>query len=170
VSAPAPGPEVFIALGANLGNARQTVLDAMELLETHSATALRRSSFWQSTPVDCPPGSPTFINAIVGLMPHPGETPESLLGKLQGLERKLGRSFSPQRNAPRTLDLDLIAFGSETRNTPGLTLPHPRFGKRRFVLAPLSELAPDLILPGQSHTVAELLAQAPSDPGLKRLE
>lgn len=142
----------------------------MELLQALSAAPLRRSSLWQSTPVDCPPNSPPFINAVVRLMPHPAETPESLLGKLQGLEREFGRNFNPQRNAPRTLDLDLIAFGSETRNTPGLTLPHPRFGERRFVLAPLSELAPDLILPGQSHTVAELLAQAPSDPGLQRLE
>ena len=73
------------------------------------------------------------------------------------------------RNEPRPLDLDLLAFGGETRATPALTLPHPRAHQRRFVLAPLAELAPDLVLPGQARSVAALLAALRSDEALRRL-
>src|SRR6267154_1507703 len=77
---------VFIALGSNLGDSQQNVLRAMEELEQFSESPLLRSSLWESTPVDCPPGSPRFINAVVGLVPRPRETPESLLPKLQEIE------------------------------------------------------------------------------------
>ena len=97
------------------------------------------------------------------------ETPESLLEKLQELEREFGRKPKTVLNEPRPLDLDLIAFGDETRNGPELILPHPRAHRRRFVLQPLSEIAPDLILPGQGKTVAELLAELPSGEAVKRL-
>ena len=90
-----------------------------------------------------------------------GETPESLLAKLQSLEKEFGRKPKPERNAPRPLDLDLIAFGGETRATPELTLPHPRVAQRRFVLLPLSEIAPDLVLPGEKLTVDELFDRLP---------
>ncbi len=166
---PGPAVGVFIALGSNLGTSRETVLQAMEQLAGFSDQPLRRSSLWESTPVDCPPGSPPFINAVVGLVPCAGETPESLLAKLQALERRFGRVRGTIRNAPRSLDLDLIAFGQETRATPHLLLPHPRSHQRRFVLAPLSELAPELVLPGQTRTVLELLEQAAPDPGLRRI-
>ena len=151
----------FVALGSNLGDARRNVLRAMERLEEFSAAPLLRSSLWQSAPVDCPPGSPVFVNAVVGLVPRVGETPESLLSKLQALEREFGRQPKKVLNEPRPLDLDLIAFGSETRATRELTLPHPRAPERAFVLAPLNELAPGLVLPGQTQTVAELLASLP---------
>ncbi len=127
------------------------------------------SSLWQTSPVDCPPGSPKFVNAVVGLVPRQGETPESLLAKLQSLEREFGRQHTGIRNAPRPLDLDLIAFGTETRATKELTLPHPHAWQRRFVLQPLSEIAPALVLPGQSKTVAELLAELGTDETLERL-
>jgi 2-amino-4-hydroxy-6-hydroxymethyldihydropteridine diphosphokinase len=129
-----------------------------------------RSSLWQSTPVDCPPGSPVFVNAAVGLMPRVGETPESLLAKLQALEKEFGRRPKQVLNEPRPLDLDLIAFGNETRATKALTLPHPRAHERRFVLQPLSEIAPGLILPGQTKTVAQCLAKLALDPSVKKAE
>ena len=122
------------------------------------------SSLWETTPVDCPPGSPVFVNAVVGLIPRAGETPESLLAKLQGLEQEFGRRPKQVLNEPRPLDLDLIAFGSETRAGKELTLPHPRAHQRRFVLQPLSEIAPDLILPGQKKTVLQLLGELPPAP------
>src|SRR5437762_2758461 len=78
---------VFVALGSNLGDSRANVLAAMGRLEKLSTGPLLRSSLWQSTPVDCPPGSPPFVNAVVGLTPLPGETPETLLAKLQELEK-----------------------------------------------------------------------------------
>ena len=110
-----------------------------------------------------------FVNAVAGLLPRKDETPESLLEKLRILEKEFGRQPRKVLNEPRPLDLDLIAFGAEPRNTPELVLPHPRARLRRFVLQPLSEIAPDLILPEQSKTVAQLLAELSSDEVLKRL-
>ena len=162
-------PMVFIALGSNLGDSPAIVRRALRRLEALSVAPLLRSSLWQSSPVDCPPGSPPFVNAVAGLAPQPGETPETLLAKLQALEREFGRRPRQVRNEPRPLDLDLLAFGAETRATPALTLPHPRAHERRFVLAPLAELAPDLVLPGQSQSVAALLAALRSDELLHRL-
>jgi 2-amino-4-hydroxy-6-hydroxymethyldihydropteridine diphosphokinase len=101
------------------------------------------------------------VNAIVGLRLRAGETPESLLAKLQALEKESGRRPKRILNEPRPLDLDLIAFGGKTRTSQELTLPHPRAHQRRFVLQPLSEIAPDLILPGQKKTVLQLLGKLP---------
>jgi 2-amino-4-hydroxy-6-hydroxymethyldihydropteridine diphosphokinase len=151
-------PLAIIALGSNLGDARATVLRALEQLEKLSDQPLLKSSLWRTSPVECPAGSPTFVNAVIGLVPRDGETPESLLRQLQALEREFGRGAKQVLNEPRTLDLDLIAFGSQTRNTPELALPHPRAPVRRFVLQPLFEIKPELILPGQNKSVAELLA------------
>ena len=110
-----------------------------------------------------------FVNAVVGLAPRKGETPETLLKKLRELEKEFGRTAKKILNEPRPLDLDLIAFGSETRDTAELVLPHPRAHLRRFALQPLSEIAPALVLPGQSKTVIQLLAELSSDEILKRL-
>ena len=159
----------FVALGSNLGDSRALVLAALERLESLSAAPLLRSSLWQSTPVDCPPGSPLFVNAVAGLTPLPGETPESLLARLQALEQEFGRPPKQTLNEARPLDLDLIAFGNERRNAPPLVLPHPRAHLRRFVLQPLSEIAPELIFPGQTNSVASLLASLSSTEVLTRL-
>jgi 2-amino-4-hydroxy-6-hydroxymethyldihydropteridine diphosphokinase len=159
----------LIALGSNLGDSRATVLAAMDRLQEFSAQPLLRSSLWDTTPVDCPPGSPRFVNAVAGLAPKAGETPESLLAKLQALEKAFGRQPKTAHNEPRPLDLDLIAFGSEVRSTPELTLPHPRAHLRRFVLAPLNEIASDLVLPLQAKPVRVLLAELQSDEVVKRL-
>jgi 2-amino-4-hydroxy-6-hydroxymethyldihydropteridine diphosphokinase len=141
----------------------------MRRLEELADGPLLRSSLWRTTPVDCPPGAPVFVNAVVGLVLRAGETPESLLAKLQALEKQFGRQPKKVLNEPRPLDLDLIAFGNQTRATRGLTLPHPRAHERRFVLQPLSEIAPDLILPGQVKTVAQLLERLPPDANMRQL-
>ena len=161
--------QVFIALGGNLGDAQGTLREAMERLAVFSCTPPLRSSLWRSTPVDCPPGSPDFINAVVAFTPLPRFTPESLLAELQALEREFGRRPKLVLNEARPLDLDLIAWGGEVRHTPTLTLPHPRAHLRRFVLLPLSELAPELVLPGQTRTVAELLAHLRTGEVLERV-
>jgi 2-amino-4-hydroxy-6-hydroxymethyldihydropteridine diphosphokinase len=154
---------VVIALGSNLGDSRKIILDAMERLAAFAEGKMVRSSLWQTVPVDCPPGSPAFLNAVVVFEPKPGETPETLLHKLKSLEREFGRRPKTIHNEPRPLDLDLIAFGNETHGTSELALPHPRAHERRFVLEPLNEIAPEFVLPGQSNTVARLLAQLPRD-------
>jgi len=159
----------FVALGSNLGDSRRIVLDAMVRLQKFSNRPLLKSSLWQTSPVNCPPNSPLFVNAVVGFAPQKNETPESLLQKLRALEKEFGRPPKKVLNEPRSLDLDLIAFGTETRNSPELILPHPRAHLRRFVLQPLNEIAPDLILPGQSHTVSRLLAELPDKEIVTRL-
>jgi 2-amino-4-hydroxy-6-hydroxymethyldihydropteridine diphosphokinase len=146
----------YVGLGSNLGSPRENVVCAMDRLQHLSDEPIVRSSIYETDPVDCPPDSPRFANAVVALVPRPDETPESLLGKLQAIEREFGRHPKQVHNEPRPLDLDLIAFGDETRGTAQLVLPHPRVHHRRFVLEPLAEIAPDLVLPGQTATVAGL--------------
>ncbi len=152
------GSEVFVGLGSNLGDSVALVRRAMTRLRKLSVTPLACSSLWETAPGDCPPGAPPFINAGVGLSPRPGDTPESLLAELQRLERTFGRQPKRTLNEPRPLDLDLLAFGAERRATSRLVLPHPRAHQRRFVLAPWAEIAPAFVIPGQSQTVAQLLA------------
>ena len=159
----------IIALGSNVGDSQSTLLRAMERLEGLSSRPLLKSSLWQTTPVNCPPGSPMFLNAVVGLVAQLTETPESLLEKLLQMEKDFGRKSTNILNEPRRLDLDLITFGNAARASKDLTLPHPRAQKRRFVLQPLSEIAPNLILPGQRKTVAELLGALNTDEKLVRL-
>jgi 2-amino-4-hydroxy-6-hydroxymethyldihydropteridine diphosphokinase len=159
----------LVALGSNLGDSRRIIVDAMTRLQEFSDGPVLKSSLWQTTPVACPPGSPKFVNAVVALTPRKGETPESLLKKLQELEKESGRVPKKILNEPRPLDLDLIAFGNEIRHLPELILPHPRAHLRRFVLQPLNEIAPDLILPGQTKSVSQLLAQLPLTESVERL-
>ena len=148
----------FVALGSNEGDSRRALAAAIEFLEQLSDFPIRKSSLWETAPVDCPSSSPYFLNAVVALRPRAGETPESLLRQLLQHECKVGRSPANGANAPRSIDLDLIAFGSERSHTTALTLPHPRAAHRRFVLEPLAELAPEFVLPGESRNVMQLLA------------
>jgi 2-amino-4-hydroxy-6-hydroxymethyldihydropteridine diphosphokinase len=147
----------YVAVGSNLGSPRENVACAMDRLQQLSDEPVLRSSLYETDPVDCPPGSPRFANAAVALVARTGETPESLHAKLQAIEHEFGREPKQVHNEARPLDLDLIAFGNETRLTPQLVVPHPRAHQRRFVLEPLAEIAPELVLPGQTATVARLL-------------
>ena len=161
-------PLAIVALGSNLGDSRKVILDAMARLQNFSDEPILKSSLWETSPVDCPPDSPKFLNAVTALVPQKNATPESLLEKLRGLEKEFGRAPKKVLNEPRPIDLDLIAFGNEIRNSPGLILPHPRAHLRRFVLQPLGEILPDLVLPGQGKSVAELLAGLPAGETVTR--
>lgn len=163
-------PRAIVALGSNTGDSRKIITDAIQRLQTFSDGRIAKSSLWKTSPVDCPPGSGAFVNAVVGFVPKQNETPESLLQKLQALENEFGRLPKVIQNEPRPLDLDLIAFGDERRSTPALTLPHPRTHLRRFVLQPLSEIAPDLVLPGQGKTITQLLERLLSEETTTKLE
>ncbi|MGA2788908.1 MAG: 2-amino-4-hydroxy-6-hydroxymethyldihydropteridine diphosphokinase [Verrucomicrobiota bacterium] len=158
-----PSSLAFVALGSNLGDSRRIILEAMARLQMFSNEPLLKSSLWQTSPMDCPPNSPPFVNAVVGFKPQKNETPESLLQKLRALEKEFGRTSKKVLNEPRPLDLDLIAFGMEMRNSPEMILPHPRAHLRRFVLQPLVEITPDFILPGQTKTISQLLAGLPAE-------
>ena len=150
-------PVAYIALGSNVGDSPSILRRAMDQLALLSRKPLLRSSLWQTTPVDCPPGSPTFVNAVIGLCPLPDESSWSLLTKMLALEKDFGRRPKQVLNEPRRLDLDLIVYGDEISSRPELVLPHPRAHERRFVLQPLNEIAPNLILPGHRRSVAQLL-------------
>jgi len=151
-------PVAYIALGSNVGDSPSILRRAMDQLEILSTKPLTRSSLWQTTPVDCPSGSPTFVNAVIALKTRPDENARSLLTKLLEMEKEFGRRPKKVINEPRRLDLDLIAYGTEVSSRSELILPHPRAHERRFVLQPLNEIAPNLVLPGQRRTVAQLLA------------
>ncbi|MEY4323926.1 MAG: hypothetical protein RIS24_97 [Verrucomicrobiota bacterium] len=159
--------QVVVAFGSNLGDSASLIRWAMDRLEDRSSRPLRRSSLWTSTPVDCPPGSPTFTNAVAILTPKDGETPESLLTFLQSVEVEAGRRPKVVHNESRPLDLDVIAWDGETRNTPQLILPHPRAKVRRFVLQPLAELDPGYRFPGEDSSIAESLQRLPPDALLR---
>jgi 2-amino-4-hydroxy-6-hydroxymethyldihydropteridine diphosphokinase len=162
-------PLVVVALGSNLGDSPRIISDAIVKLRAFSDSPILASSVWQTSPVDCPPDSPVFLNAVVGFMARANETPESLLKKLQDLEREFGRKPKTVMNEPRPLDLDLIVFGGQVRRTEGLALPHPRAHLRKFVLCPLNEIAPELVIPGQGNAVVQLLAELRSDEKIERL-
>lgn len=150
----------FVSLGANLptanGGPEKTVLRALGALSALSVSDVVVSSLWQTVPLDCPEGSPVFVNAVVAFVSVMPDA-HSLLEALHAIEDEAGRQRSGLRNEARVLDLDLLLFGSDVHDTPTLTLPHPRMTQRHFVLAPLAEVAPDLQIPGQKHSVAELL-------------
>ena len=167
-----PDQLTFVALGSNLGDSVATVKRAIEDLKGMAGESFVESSLWQTEPVDCPPGSGLFINAIVGWSPPEELTPEGLLVRLLAMERDYGRRGGGGLNAPRTLDLDLISFKNDRRASAELTLPHPRAHLRHFVLAPLAELAPDWVfLDGKRETVSGLLAglRADSRQSVRRL-
>lgn len=140
----------IVSLGANLpsrfGPARITLALAAEQLSALSAWPLVLSPVIETEPVDCPPGSPPFCNAVAVLDPGEAKTPEQFLGELQAIETAFGRTRSGQINEARVLDLDLISYGDQQRNTPALTLPHPRAAQRNFVLQPLAVIWPNFRL------------------------
>jgi 2-amino-4-hydroxy-6-hydroxymethyldihydropteridine diphosphokinase len=159
-----------IAFGSNLGDrlnllhqARACVL-ASQLL----APPVLVSSVYVTSPVDCPPGSDSFLNAVVEA--ELTGDPVALLRDLRACEEGLGRAGRAGRNIPRTIDLDLLYAGDCEIRTKGLTLPHPRLSQRRFVLTPLAEIRPNLILPGQTMTVARLLAGLPPGDSAELLD
>lgn len=139
----------YVALGANVGDARTTVLWAMDrLAELEDTTLRQRSGLYRSEPVDA--AGPDFINAVVAL--ETGLCAPLLLAQLHALELRAGR-VRPYRNAPRTLDLDLLLYGDASIDSPQLQVPHPRMAARAFVLLPLAELAPGRVTAVQMAAV-----------------
>lgn len=140
----------FVALGANLGDAQRTVLDSLSALSLLPAThCTGRSRLYRTAPFEAE--GPDFINAVARLETR--LTAPALLDALQDMENQAGR-LRPYQNAPRTLDLDVLLYGQAIMSSPRLTLPHPRMWGRAFVLHPLADLAPDLVMP--SHWAAVL--------------
>lgn len=143
----------WIGLGANLGDARETIEHALKALrDTRGIESLIVAPLYGSDPVDAQ--GPTFVNTVAQI--HTTLAPLPLLDALQSIEQAHGRQ-RPFRNAPRTLDLDLLLYEGVAMETPRLTLPHPRMHERAFVLRPLSDLTQDLVL--KQGKIQTLLAQ-----------
>jgi 2-amino-4-hydroxy-6-hydroxymethyldihydropteridine diphosphokinase len=136
----------YIALGANLGNAAQTIRDAIQAINDLPHTEVtKQSSLYKTAALESLPGapkSPDYINAVVETICH--QSAYLLLEQLQKIEQKAGRNH-PYLNAPRTLDLDILLYGDAQIQTGTLTIPHPRMWQRAFVLVPLAEIAPQLV-------------------------
>ena len=125
------------------------------------------SAIYETDPVGCEPGAGKFLNAVLEF-DYEGD-PLELLKSLREIEKTLGRAPDHPRNISRKIDIDLLYFGDIIMDSDELQLPHPRMHLRRFVLQPLADIRPDLILPGQSKTVRELLAQLSESTKVMRL-
>jgi 2-amino-4-hydroxy-6-hydroxymethyldihydropteridine diphosphokinase len=145
---------VAIALGSNLGDREANLAFGLSALPGF-ITNLRQSTWYDTTPLGVSPDQPRYLNGVViGITEL---TARELLDRLLAIEQAAGRT-RPSAMAPRTLDLDLILFGGEVIEEPGLSVPHPRFRERLFVLEPLAEVAPEWIDPATGHRMKELLS------------
>jgi 2-amino-4-hydroxy-6-hydroxymethyldihydropteridine diphosphokinase len=155
----------FLALGSNVGARRGFLEAGIAGLAARGLAPLSASSVWETEPVGVA-GPRRFLNMVVRV---PAERPPlDMLDALLAIEAEAGRTRTA-RDAPRTLDLDLLLYGDLTLDHPRLTLPHPRMWTRRFVLAPLAEIAPDVRDPRSGRTAAEALAELPDTPAAVRI-
>lgn len=155
---------VYLSLGSNLGD-RQANLEAALAALAGIGTVQAVSSFYETEPMDLPNQS-WFLNCAVAL--ETDLMPKQLLSALQDIEHQLGRRQKGQSKGPRTLDIDILLFGNSTIETATLTVPHPALHRRRFVLEPLAEIAPDVRHPVFKHTVRELRDALPASAGAVR--
>jgi 2-amino-4-hydroxy-6-hydroxymethyldihydropteridine diphosphokinase len=159
-----PLERVFVALGSNLGDPEGQVRGAIAALG--ALGKLRASSLYRSEPLGGA-DQPWYVNAVVEL--ETALEPRVLLRELQALERAAGRPDARPRNAPRSLDLDLVLHGKRSIDEPGLRVPHPRYRERRFVLLPLVELDPELADPVDGARLSRVLADLDDPASISRL-
>jgi 2-amino-4-hydroxy-6-hydroxymethyldihydropteridine diphosphokinase len=152
-----------IALGSNLGDRKANLIEAIRLLGeiAHKNEPFLKAPIYQTEPLHCPADSPDFLNTVVEFGFN--GTAAELLKQTRAIEKFMGRTANPQRNAPRVIDVDILYLGDEQCDSPDLILPHPRLHERRFVLQPLADIRPDLVLPGHSNSIANLLDELKSD-------
>jgi 2-amino-4-hydroxy-6-hydroxymethyldihydropteridine diphosphokinase len=151
-----------IAFGSNLGNRFENLrLGARALLEQSHSRLVSASNVYETEPVDCPEGSSLYLNAVITL--DAIQTPHELHRIMQSVEAQFGRPSVRALNAPRELDLDILFADGLTMKDEQLTIPHPRLHLRRFVLQPLADICPEMVLPGQRQSVTSLLARLEDD-------
>lgn len=152
-----------IALGSNVGDRLAHLFAAYQKLSAISTPnePILCASIYESEPMDCPPDSPLFLNTVIEI--DFDKSVSFLLENTQRIERELGRKQKTIRNAPREIDCDILYLGQESILTDSLTLPHPRIFERRFVLEPLAEICPDLVLPHASISMKAAFDQLGDD-------
>ena len=156
----------YVSLGSNLGDRAGFLLLAVRGMLAAGLDVIRLSSIYETQPVEYTE-QPMFLNLVAELRGSTLPTPEQTLARLLRIEFALGRTRDI-RLGPRTIDLDLLLFKDEQRETEFLTLPHPRLHLRRFVLVPLSELVPNLIHPVLQQSISDLLASCEDQSMVKR--
>jgi len=158
-----------IGLGANLGDRVAVLSSALAACTAHFGPPLAVSSWWETAAWGMAEGTPPFLNGAAAFALD-GKDPDAVLDTLLAIERAHGRMRLPEPGyVSRTLDLDVLLFGKAQLSNARLTVPHPRMSARRFVLAPLAEVAPFADVPGTGCTVAELLAACPDTAHVARL-
>lgn len=161
--------DAYIALGSNLGDRELNLLRAVsELGRLPGCRVTALSRFFETTPVGMPDGTPAFLNAVLKLTTACG--PRQLLNELLRIEQLVFGRTASTTPVSRRMDLDLLLYGDQVLHTPDLTVPHPRLALRRFVLQPLSEIAPDLVEPLSGKTISSLLAGLQSEERVTPLE
>jgi len=154
----------YLSLGSNVGDRENYLRDAIARLETQGRV-VSVSSFYETEPVEFT-GQAWFLNCAVAL--ETSETPEQLMARLLHIEQEMGRQRI-QKKGPRTIDLDILLFGDTILDSAGLIIPHPGMHKRRFVLDPLAEIAPEARHPVLKKTVRELLDALPAGQIVRKL-
>ncbi len=156
-----------IALGSNIGDRLSCLHAAREQLRALPGVSVpeRCSRIYETDPVDTEPGTTPFLNAVIEVE-FTGH-PITLLEALQSVEGQMGRPSKRPRNAPRPIDLDILYAGNLVLSNEEIVIPHPRLHLRRFVLQPLADIRPELVLPGKERSVAELLAELRDDSGVR---
>jgi len=157
----------YVGIGSNLDGPEARVRQALDALDgLPDSRLMLASSLYRSAPVG-PPGQPDFVNAVAAVVTR--LDPALLLRELLALEARAGRERGGERWGPRTLDLDLLVYGTQVIDAPGITVPHPRIAERNFVLLPLAEIAPFLSIPGRSSVAKLAAAVSRTEPRIERI-